>query len=885
MHLSEPMKHDDRFMHQRPCPPRVSCTPRMRRLSDSGQYIIGEQLGAGGQGRVFAGRQLDLDRRVAIKQLHDASQIRHEARLLASLRHPNILAVHELIELDGQPALVLEHIDGPDLATLMADVELGEESLEALWLALVQGLAHAHKNGVIHGDLSPSNVMVEIADGQAIPKICDFGVGRSPANPIGASGSTEGFVAPELRSGGAPTLAGDVYSLAALGRFLMPGTSRNPIEEAVALALAPEPSARPVDAMAFADLLGIRGQSHVRSASVGTGEAAGRPGLWLAVMVGMVLVACGLAVVLWPRPQPEIDAHLALAAMQRWTAQPAEAAALWHAAGASVPPQARAIGADSIVLPHPNVVTEVAAAGQHLLTADVGGVVRAYDVSDGRVLWTHETGIRHPHLLSANSELFVMTSHPILGENRDRCIAWALIDRRCIVRLDGSIRQVELGANGEVIWYATLRGETGAYTSRTGEQLWKLDHGRDVRVLGAMREDRPDQVAELANGRVDYVDLRTGQRQIVVEGLDDIVPLNVTWSRDGFRGSTRQTVFTVNELGEFSEIQSAGYHVTETPFGFIHAGGRSRRGTLHTDAGSFPIHHVGWQDPVAWGGPSLLVTSTSTSALSLIDARSGHVQRELVGHSMSLQDFAVVGDWLATSSMDSTVRLWRPRDQESGWLKREATGLSPSLLRVGAEATLLGRFPNDQWAVWTPTRGLQTIGSGDAAHLDPGARMVVVAGSVEGSIVHDVSTGVSRTLNTRGQSARCAQISPDVARVLVSTPATYELFRLSDGQLLEAGSLGDAPAACATLDLDGRVWLTSGPVSVLRTKSGDRQAHAPFEGGIAVARFQPEGLVLLSNDGAVAVGRPGEMRLAASAPFKFSLAQGGSGSTGPILPN
>jgi predicted Ser/Thr protein kinase len=378
-------------------------------ISDNGRYVLGEVLGSGGQGQVFDARQLDLDRRVAIKLLYEAGQIRHEARILASLRHPNLVAVHELIEVEGRPALVMEHIDGPNLHTLMNTADIDADTTLKLWFAVVEGVAHAHRSGVIHGDLSPANVLIEVVDGIATPKICDFGVARSAADPLGASGCTVGFVAPERRDGAEPTKRSDVYSLAAIGRFLMPNGASDSIDQVLSLCMSPEPAARPEDAGALAREVGLHGHPlPIVGAPTRTARAP------FAVLASLVLGASIITLFAYTLTSPEadygVDPTLVLAAMERWPTQPAEAAGIWHAAGVPVPPQARAIGADSLVLPHDRTVTQVAPQGQHLVTADEDGVVREWDLDSGTVIRTVRTVIIHPVHLAAAGDRFTMTA-------------------------------------------------------------------------------------------------------------------------------------------------------------------------------------------------------------------------------------------------------------------------------------------------------------------------------------------------------------------------------------------------------------------------------------------------------------------------------------------
>ena len=831
----------------------------MRRLSDNGRYVLGELLGSGGQGRVCEGRQLDLDRRVAIKQLHDGGQIRHEARLLAALRHPNILAVHELIEVDGKPALVLEHIEGTDLSGLLADVELDVDTAEALWFAMVDAVAHAHRQGVVHGDLSPSNVMIEISDGTARPKICDFGVGRSAANPLGASGSTEGFVAPERRDGGQPTMASDVYSLAALGRFLLPGEYSPRVEEALALALAPEPASRPGDAAELAARLGMDGHTSTLSPPVRIAAPKPRRQWW--GLAAVALASVGLfGAFSWKNAElpSTVDPILSLAAMERWTTQPAEAAALWHAAGTTAPPEARALGADSRVLAMDAVVTQVAASGHHLLTADENGRVQVWDPQSGEVLHTLETGVVHPQALAASETHFTLIAHPVLGKNPSHCAAWALATGECRVRTAAPPYNVLLGANGDIVWYALKTGETAAVSLDSGQHLWTAESPSVVR--GALHAELPDQLAELADGRLEAVDLRTGERRLIAADLPEHRSHSFSWSTEGFRWADRDSVTTISEDGAIAVSASHGHLVKDTTLGLTHSGGRSRIGTLHTPSGSRPLRHVGWHAPLPWGGPSLLATSPENGAVHLVDVRDGHVQRELHGHALSLLDMAVVEEWLVTTSLDRTVRIWRPHDLDTGWLERQLTGLKPKQLAVGEGVALLGLTDADQLAVWTSAHGILEMGRGDASHLDPHARGAAVVDSAGRVTVANLADGTTRTLDSGFSGSRCIQLSPGADRLLLSNVEAYRLLRLSDGEVLETGSLGEQPAGCAKLDGDGTVWLHAGSPGKVWSNSGE-VLELPFVDGLHGLKFTAQGPVVVGKQGQVAMRQGTELKV------------------------
>ena len=149
-----------------------------------GSYKVLNQIGAGGMGEVYRARDTKLGREVAIKVLPEVfsrnrerlARFQREARLLASLNHPNIAAIHELAESDGQPFLVLEFVEGENLQDRLKRGALAvEEGLEVC-LQVTEGLEAAHEKGVIHRDLKPANVMITAED---VVKVLDFGLART----------------------------------------------------------------------------------------------------------------------------------------------------------------------------------------------------------------------------------------------------------------------------------------------------------------------------------------------------------------------------------------------------------------------------------------------------------------------------------------------------------------------------------------------------------------------------------------------------------------------------------------------------------------------------------------------------------------------------------
>src|SRR6201987_1729448 len=145
-----------------------------------GPYEIVSPLGAGGMGEVYRARDTRLDRAVAVKILpaafsSDADRLHrfeHEARILSSLNHPNLLAIHDVGAQDGVHYLVSEFLEGQTLREKMNGGPLPQRKLTEYAVEVAKGLAAAHEKGIVHRDLKPENIFVT-KDNRM--KILDFG--------------------------------------------------------------------------------------------------------------------------------------------------------------------------------------------------------------------------------------------------------------------------------------------------------------------------------------------------------------------------------------------------------------------------------------------------------------------------------------------------------------------------------------------------------------------------------------------------------------------------------------------------------------------------------------------------------------------------------------
>ena len=137
-------------------------------------------LGRGGMGEVYRAEDLKLGQAVALKFLPDPidqaklSRFYGEVRLGRQVAHPNVCRIYDVIEADARHFLVMEYVDGEDLASLLRRIgRLPQDKGLEIARGLCAGLAAAHEKGILHRDLKPANVMI---DGRGQPRIMDFGL-------------------------------------------------------------------------------------------------------------------------------------------------------------------------------------------------------------------------------------------------------------------------------------------------------------------------------------------------------------------------------------------------------------------------------------------------------------------------------------------------------------------------------------------------------------------------------------------------------------------------------------------------------------------------------------------------------------------------------------
>ncbi len=203
------------------------------------RYTIEKVLGQGGMATVYRVRHMQLGTKHALKVLSMPSKsiqkrLLQEGRVQAQLRHPNIVAVTDVVEVEGAPGLVMEYIDGPTLDTLLAERRLTLDQADALIEGILSGVAFAHDKGLVHRDLKPANVLLTVSATGITPKVTDFGLakllagdesGNSQHTRTGLAMGTPAYMAPEqIRDAKGVDQRADVFSMGVILYEIVCGT-------------------------------------------------------------------------------------------------------------------------------------------------------------------------------------------------------------------------------------------------------------------------------------------------------------------------------------------------------------------------------------------------------------------------------------------------------------------------------------------------------------------------------------------------------------------------------------------------------------------------------------------------------------------------------------
>jgi serine/threonine-protein kinase len=195
------------------------------------RYRVIERLGSGGMAAVYLAHDERLDRLVAVKRMHtahgdemDARRFEREAKIGASLGHPNLVTIFDTEQDEESVLLVMEYVEGETLADLLARGAVEPKRAVAIVRAVAEALEHAHANGIVHRDIKPGNVLLG-KDGSV--KLADLGIAkaveRTEITGTGTVLGTPAYMAPEQLEGGKLGPAVDVYALATMAFEMLTG--------------------------------------------------------------------------------------------------------------------------------------------------------------------------------------------------------------------------------------------------------------------------------------------------------------------------------------------------------------------------------------------------------------------------------------------------------------------------------------------------------------------------------------------------------------------------------------------------------------------------------------------------------------------------------------
>ena len=215
-----------------------------------GKVHIEKEIAKGGMAEVYLGRHLTLDRAVAVKVMHNyveadpdlQTRFEREAKVVAGLRHPNIVQIFDFDTAEGHPYIVMEYLKGPTLAAYLRELNKRHQKLPAvevarLLLKIATALDYAHEQGVIHRDIKPGNIILhnktdnfsieQSITQQTEPVLTDFGLVRiaqsATQTASGVVSGTPAYMSPEQAQGTKVDYRTDIYALGVILYELVAG--------------------------------------------------------------------------------------------------------------------------------------------------------------------------------------------------------------------------------------------------------------------------------------------------------------------------------------------------------------------------------------------------------------------------------------------------------------------------------------------------------------------------------------------------------------------------------------------------------------------------------------------------------------------------------------
>ncbi len=200
------------------------------------KYVVEAEIGVGAMATVYRVRHAQLGSLHALKVLHVNNEsvkqrMIQEGQVQSGLRHPNIVTVTDIVDVNGSPGLVMELVEGPTLDSWLQNHRPSMDDAESLFHGILNGMERAHAHRLIHRDLKPANILLAPVDGRWVPKIADFGLAKAQGKNLdqkrtqaGVMMGTPAYMAPEqIKDASAVDHRADIFSLGCLLYELMVG--------------------------------------------------------------------------------------------------------------------------------------------------------------------------------------------------------------------------------------------------------------------------------------------------------------------------------------------------------------------------------------------------------------------------------------------------------------------------------------------------------------------------------------------------------------------------------------------------------------------------------------------------------------------------------------